>query len=87
MNAMRYLDAVSFLLLPVVPSRSSRPDRFFSTFDKQMCTQSPEGLLLVAGKNNSLDLCQTICEYIEGSRWEIGAFLFVLASDRETPEG
>ncbi|ORY89416.1 fungal-specific transcription factor domain-domain-containing protein [Leucosporidium creatinivorum] len=36
-----------------------------------MCTNSPEGLLAVEGKNNTLDLCQTICEYVQASRWEI----------------
>ncbi|SCV71948.1 BQ2448_4642 [Microbotryum intermedium] len=36
-----------------------------------LCCDSPESLLLVRGKNNVLDLCQMIQEYIETSRWEI----------------
>ncbi|KAK4054473.1 hypothetical protein OIV83_000967 [Microbotryomycetes sp. JL201] len=36
-----------------------------------MCTHSPEALIDVPRKNESLDLCRVVCEYIEGSRWEI----------------
>lgn len=61
---MRYLDSVRPLS---PPKSSSRADSSL-----QMCTNSPEGLLAVPGKNNTLDLCQTICEYVESSRWEIG---------------
>lgn len=64
---MRYLDTVissfpaAFSISALTPHSSS-----------QMCTNSPEGLLAVEGKNNTLDLCQTICEYVQASRWEIG---------------
>ncbi|SGY24052.1 BQ5605_C019g09007 [Microbotryum silenes-dioicae] len=40
-------------------------------FLDSLCCDSPESLLLIRGKNNVLDLCQMIQEYIETSRWEI----------------
>ncbi|KAK4053928.1 hypothetical protein OIO90_003765 [Microbotryomycetes sp. JL221] len=41
------------------------------TWLDSMCTHSPEALVDVPRKNESLDLCRVVCEYIEGSRWEI----------------
>lgn len=65
---MRYLDTVSSILAHSSAGLSS--SLIFPL--PQMCTNSPEGLLAVEGKNNTLDLCQTICEYVQASRWEIG---------------
>lgn len=38
-----------------------------------MCTGTPDGLLAVSGKQNCLDLCVTVQEYIRDTRWELGA--------------
>lgn len=65
---MRYLDSVS----PSFRAAAQRRTLAEARSPLQMCTNSPEGLLTVANKNNTLDLCQTICEYVEASRWEIG---------------
>ncbi|BGP55827.1 hypothetical protein JCM8202v2_003434 [Rhodotorula sphaerocarpa] len=36
-----------------------------------MCTGTPDGLLAVSGKQNCLDLCVTVQEYIRDTRWEL----------------
>lgn len=38
-----------------------------------MCTASPDGLLAVSGKQNCLDLCLMVQDYIKDTRWELGA--------------
>jgi len=38
----------------------------------QMCTNTPDGLLAVTGKQNCLDLCETVRDYISDTRWELG---------------
>lgn len=40
--------------------------------DPKMCTDSPELLANVQNRNESLDLCRVVYEYVENSRWEIG---------------
>ncbi|BGP24901.1 hypothetical protein JCM10295v2_003821 [Rhodotorula toruloides] len=36
-----------------------------------MCTASPDGLLAVSGKQNCLDLCLMVQDYIKDTRWEL----------------
>lgn len=36
-----------------------------------MCTQSPEGLVMVPNKNDVLPVVATIWYYVKGSRWEV----------------
>ncbi|GAA6014946.1 hypothetical protein JCM11491_002366 [Sporobolomyces phaffii] len=37
----------------------------------QMCTNTPDGLLAVPNKQNCLDLCETVRDYISDTRWEL----------------
>jgi hypothetical protein len=37
-----------------------------------MCTNTPDGLLAVPNKQNCLDLCETVRDYISDTRWELG---------------
>ncbi|GAA5982699.1 hypothetical protein JCM5350_006216 [Sporobolomyces pararoseus] len=37
----------------------------------QMCTTTPDGLLAVPNKQNCLDLCETVRDYISDTRWEL----------------
>jgi len=43
------------------------------TYLDAMCTGTPDGLLAVPNKQNCLDLCMTVQEYIRDTRWELGA--------------
>ncbi|BGP40332.1 hypothetical protein JCM10450v2_004312 [Rhodotorula kratochvilovae] len=41
------------------------------TYLDAMCTGTPDGLLAVPNKQNCLDLCMTVQEYIRDTRWEL----------------
>jgi len=48
------------------------------TYLDAMCTGTPDGLLAVPNKQNCLDLCTTVQEYIRDTRWELGALALSL---------
>ncbi|KAM0791367.1 hypothetical protein ACM66B_005832 [Microbotryomycetes sp. NB124-2] len=56
---------------PGPPSNDDEYQQKAAAWLDLMCTHSPEALIDVPRKNESLDLCRVVCEYIEGSRWEI----------------
>ena len=53
------------------PPQTEDPDAAVRYLDA-MCTGTPDGLLAVSGKQNCLDLCVTVQEYIRDTRWELG---------------
>ncbi|POY75151.1 hypothetical protein BMF94_1783 [Rhodotorula taiwanensis] len=52
------------------PPQHNDPDASVRYLDA-MCTGTPDGLLAVSGKQNCLDLCVTVQEYIRDTRWEL----------------
>lgn len=65
---MRYLDQVSRTIRATISTLT----RAHVDCSLQMCTNTPDGLLAVPNKQNCLDLCETVRDYISDTRWELG---------------
>ncbi|GAA6059026.1 hypothetical protein JCM10212_001251 [Sporobolomyces blumeae] len=55
---------------PPAPKSHNHQDAAMRYLD-QMCTNTPDGLLAVSNKQNCLDLCETVRDYISDTRWEL----------------